>query len=61
MPYTLNSATGSGQVKYMATPFFDLWTRMQKMAHARSRGNFDFLADPTPLGKYLWEQTRHVL
>ncbi len=22
-PYTLSSATGSGQVKYMATPFFD--------------------------------------
>ena len=23
--YTLSSATGSGQVKYMATPFFDFY------------------------------------
>ncbi len=24
-----------------------------KMVHSRSRGDFDFLSDPTPLGKYL--------
>ncbi len=25
LPYTLSSTTGSGQVKYMATPFFDFY------------------------------------
>ncbi len=30
-----------------------MWTRMQKMAHSRSQGDFDFLADPTPLGNFL--------